>query len=427
VKPSHRKQYVNLKKDEQGSEDECGLKPLDENATRTCVLVEVDESMRGKLATVEILVQDPEYEPPDGDTEPTNPGVATDFGRLQPGSGGGDNRGTPGSLECPAGKTCWPCYTQPGSRFPCRKSGIHLTGQRWTAEMVLNTGAYGGDNFRVVAIPIRSSGHPELAMCANAEMQDPLAVWRKFGVYEDKMQAGDHNDDPDSSRVAAAFRDAFIQVDFLPWVYTEHADWLRHLACFEGPLEGETYPESAGAAYFVHEEISSRYPEGHGLNPPDTVQIFGAHILAKERSGEGESGYGDKAFGSYCVELAQQDFSHAFAALKTIEMAWNEEWMKPDKYLNRMCLEDYEIPEGDCVREDELRWKVSVHELGHAIGNLDHQEAHCVSDIEGPDASIMTYGCFYHNWFDGYFSKEDILGTVREFALRKRTPHDGHE
>jgi hypothetical protein len=41
VKPSHRKQYVNLKKDEQGGEDECGLKPPDENATRTCVLVEI--------------------------------------------------------------------------------------------------------------------------------------------------------------------------------------------------------------------------------------------------------------------------------------------------------------------------------------------------------------------------------------------------
>jgi hypothetical protein len=271
----------------------------------------------------------------------------------------------------------------------------------------------GGDNYRIIA---RDPDHG----CGLRDVGDEsrtLTVWRKFGIYEDKMQAGDHTDDPDSSRVSGAFRDAFIETEFLDWDYTVHANWLRHLACFEGPLSGETYPESAGAAYFVHQELSSRYPPDHGLNPKDTVQIFGAHILAKERDTTGGSGYRDKAFGSACAGLVLLDYAHSFAALKTIEKARDPDWMEPDWTLDQTCL-DFGIVEGNCVKENELRWKVSIHELGHAIGNLTHYEVACTEDIEGEDASIMTYGCLYHNWFDGYFGKEDIL------QLRRKTPHD---
>lgn len=205
--------------------------------------------------------------------------------------------------------------------------------------------------------------------------------------------------------------------------------------CGEGPLPGETYPESAGVVNFVHQEIPSRYGAAadHPPRPLDSAEIFGSHIVALGRTTQGLSGYHDKAIGLVCSPLPPgSDLTHAFAAEEAIDNADWRDWMNPDPPIQDRCA-THLIPEPQCIGPSELKWKTSVHELGHAVGDRDDDStticAQMPSDwgglclnqgsgIEGGNSSIMIYGCLEHVDFDGYFSCSDVV------SMRQLSPFD---
>lgn len=173
------------------------------------------------------------------------------------------------------------------------------------------------------------------------------------------------------------------------------------------PLECESYPESAGTAFSVHSELSERYPPGYSVNPRDTVQQFGAHVLAREKKGTnpetGEPKLKGKNFGRYCT-----NDKHSFNARYTIFNANNAEFMGEDSTLKTICAHRH-IP--DCINEVELNARVPLHELGHNIGGfMDDPFWSGETCQNNPDAnnSIMMYNFFYRASFGGWFSCDEI-------------------
>ncbi|MGH8102924.1 MAG: hypothetical protein ACREJQ_00205, partial [bacterium] len=388
-----------------------------------------------KIRTLMVKYYDPVYKAPAGDTAPTNPGVAGDFGcRITP--AGGDNRAThPDQQNCrlpsatPPGLICLPTShcappfdTQCTEASPCQQE-IELrvedppgSGNFFTPlPLKFQVSSIGGDNYTIAAYdPGDACSYKDAT-----DQTNPLTVWRKIYAYSDRMQAG-HTDDPDNSQVQAVMNDAFIYFDFKPWSYTDHAMWLRQhdgqVLCDLGPAPGEQYPESLGVVRFVHDKFPSRYPPPYGQNhpppPKDSVQGFGAHIVALSRSGLPGSGYTGKPFGLQCeVTSPYHDPQHAFIAAETIAHARDIPWMAPDPPLQNLCS-SHGIPLGSCIRELELAWKTMVHEYGHTVGLDDDILTHCQivpGGIEGENSSVMIYGCLEHVDFDGYFSRTEII------------------
>lgn len=427
---SQNKQYVNLEKDQAG-EDECNQyeQPAppapksprlpEENGTDTCVVAFVHQRVRNRVTQIRFSFEDIAYDPPEPNTDPTNPGVDCDF-RQDPCAGflnvPNDNRGAgPVGFACVIGYTCGDplCTVQ----VPCPVLVVDVRGSDHKAAAIFVTSRYGGDNYNLQA---RAVGpQPGQGDCPLHDNR-VLTVWRKVYAYADRMQAG-HTDEPDTTRVQAVMNDAFIYFDFKPWAYTDHANWLRQgdaqALCDLGTATGEQYPESVGVVRFVHDKFPARYPPPYGTNhpppPKDSVQGFGAHIIASASSGQPGSGYSGKQFGLQCeVTSPYQDPQHAFIAAETIAQARDDPWMDPDDNIVELCASLGILLPGQCVGVAELAWKTMVHEYGHTVGLDDDTLTHCdqiPGGIEGENSSVMIYGCLEHVNFDGYFSRANIL------------------
>jgi len=418
VKPAHRKQYVNLEKD-QAETDECGLNLPEDHGELTCVVVEIDPQVVPRTMAVEIWTQDPPYEPPEGDAEPTNPGVASDFGNRR--AAGADNRGLAGGTPCPPGRQCFVCRAAPPQRqLACKRVGIWRDGDRFISAVQLNTGTYGGDNFTVHAVRIPSPSAENWASCTAVHSRGPVTVWRKLWMRVDWMKdETSHRDETnDYDKVQGALADGFYEIARVgPYDAFPHWGILSPEedddVCGPGVPQSTDFTPLKYAHFAVPLSQDYHSPPNNWNTPSHSMSLIGSHRIKTCYNALVST----DIYGLYCP-----NDSHSWIAEDCIRKAYDPE--------SEYCHYGGEGPPP--IDLETLRWRIAVHEVGHNIGfgegpfddlcghpphplDCDQRQPSnycngvCDDNHDGLyDESIMDYDCLFDPAFPGFFSMQGI-------------------
>ncbi|MHA2610218.1 MAG: hypothetical protein V2G43_04850 [bacterium JZ-2024 1] len=513
LEPAHTRQYVNLEKNQSGR-DECGLNLPPENGNQTCAVIKVSQPQDGKKITkLKVKYEDPAYRPPP-DNEPTNPGVADDFGCKR---NRNDNRATHTSMDCRLTSSTHPGFictpnshcanpSQCTASSPCQEVEILVedppnSGQFHSRiPIIFQTSAIGGDNYKISAYDL------DKACSYKTVMDMPLTVWRKVWVSRSLMPDGGEPADESipserpldrpyfpywfvgEESVPGAFDDAFYEV-----VEAERSDSDAYFPSIRSALGDFSCGQSGtGSDDAMYSPAGVSYPHNHAdgpsfphnasapFHPPpyDKVQLLGTDGI-RGRNGVWDrcgivgdlpapdcqnhpqngipetdelrwtgSGWEDcGVLGATAFVPRYNGEMHAFVGVGDIrrvarsrlnnkgKWVWGaERWPgatdrnppPPPPSLPESTGEQAKRTFCDrhyCPGPPAEPWQnflliASIHELGHAIGNLIGDTENCGDASGNPldliDQSVMDYQCIRLGFGPDehgvkWFSRNDIL------------------